>query len=70
MSDENPEALDDQQLESVAGGNAPVYYTVKKGDSLGDIAKRFGTTPQQISLWNGITNPNYLVVGKRIIVRK
>ena len=70
MGDENPKMLDDQQLESVTGGNGVVYYTVKRGDSLSDIAKRFGTTPTQLSIWNGITNPNYIIVGKRLIVRK
>ena len=51
-----------------------VVYTVVRGDSLGSIAKRFGTSARSIAYWNRQTypsldpdssryKPDYLVVG-------
>lgn len=37
-----------------------VTYTVKKGDTLSGIAKRYGTTYQKIAKDNGIANPNLI----------
>ena len=45
------------------------YYTVKKGDTLSAIAKRYGTTYQQLAKINGISNPNKIYVGQKIRVR-
>jgi murein DD-endopeptidase MepM/ murein hydrolase activator NlpD len=39
-------------------------YTVKKGDTLSDIAKQFGTTYQEIAKNNGISNPNIIHPGQ------
>ena len=39
-------------------------YTVKKGDTLSDLAKRYGTTYQDIAKANGITNPHMIEVGQ------
>ncbi len=38
---------------------APTFlvYTVVRGDSLGTIAKRFGTTARSIAFWNRETHP-------------
>lgn len=41
-------------------------YTVKKGDTLSDIAKRYGTTYQEIAKANGISNPNLIQVGQTL----
>jgi murein DD-endopeptidase MepM/ murein hydrolase activator NlpD len=38
-------------------------YTVKKGDTLSDIAKKYGTTYQEIAEANGISNPNLIYEG-------
>lgn len=45
------------------------YYTVRKGDTLSDIAKKYGTTVNQIVAWNNIKNPNLIYVGQKIRVR-
>lgn len=41
-------------------------YTVKKGDTLSQIAAKYGTTYQAIAAFNGIKNPNVLRVGQKI----
>lgn len=45
------------------------YYTVKKGDKLSAIAKKYGTTYQNLAKINGIANPNKIYVGQKIRVK-
>lgn len=44
------------------------YHTVKKGETLGAIARRYGKTVKQLMNWNGIRNANTLRIGQRIRV--
>jgi len=46
------------------------YYTVKKGDTLYSLAKRFKVTTAILSAWNNLTEKVALRPGKRIIVAK
>ena len=46
----------------------PAFYIVQKGDSLGSIAARFGTTVQRLMDLNHISNPNRIVVGQKILL--
>lgn len=48
------------------GGAGETVYTVVKGDTLSDIAARFGTTYQKLAEYNGISNPNIIHVGQKI----
>ena len=41
-------------------------YTVKKGDTLSEIAAKYNTTVAKLVKLNGIENPNYIVVGQKI----
>ena len=43
-------------------------YTVKSGDTLSDIAVRYGTTTKALQSLNGITNPNLIYAGQKLIV--
>jgi LysM repeat protein len=43
-------------------------YVVQYGDTLYRIALRFGTTVQAIADANGITNPNLIYVGQRLVI--
>ena len=51
------------------GGSTGVYYIVKSGDTLSGIAKKFGTTVQQLVKLNGIKNPNLIYVNQKIRVK-
>lgn len=41
-------------------------YTIKNGDTLSDIAKRYGTTYQEIAKANGISDPNKIYEGQTL----
>ena len=63
-SDEIQEIINSQAAES-----SKVYYTVKSGDTLSGIAKKYGTTYQKIAQLNGISNPNRIYPGQKIRVK-
>ena len=56
----------------IPGGIEPppsqVVYTVRWGDTLWSIARRFGTTAWAIALANNLWNPNFIYVGQRLII--
>ena len=41
-------------------------YTVKKGDTLSEIAEKFGTTVKEIAKLNGIKDPDYITIGQKL----
>jgi len=43
-------------------------YIVRRGDTLWSIAARFGTTSWAIAVANGLTNPNLIYPGQRLII--
>lgn len=44
-------------------------YTVKKGDTLSHIAKRFGTTVNELVRLNNIKNPNLIYPGQKLKIK-
>ncbi|WP_411909148.1 LysM peptidoglycan-binding domain-containing protein [Bacillus sp. RAR_GA_16] len=46
----------------------PFYYTVKYGDTLSDIAYRYGLTTSYLASINNISNPNQIYVGQALKV--
>lgn len=42
------------------------WYTVKAGDTLSSIARRYGTTVDAIVRANNLRNPNYIRVGQKL----
>jgi len=53
---------------SSSGGGGAGYHTVRRGETLGTIARRYGTTTKKLMALNGITNPKSLRAGKKIKV--
>lgn len=47
-----------------------ITYIVKKGDTLSAIAKKYGTTYQKIARDSGISNPNWIYPGQKLIIKK
>ncbi len=45
------------------------FYTVKRGETLSQIASMFGTTTKQLQKLNGLKNPNHIKKGQRLRVR-
>jgi LysM repeat protein len=46
----------------------PLYYTVKRGDALSLIAKKFDATADQIRQWNQIEGDR-VKIGQRLLVK-
>ena len=49
--------------------NDPVVHVVKSGDTLSSIALRYGVSPANLMLLNGLSSPNLIFVGQQIIVK-
>ena len=45
-----------------------IIYEVRKGDSLGGIAKRFGANPSSLALINKIERPDLIRIGQKLII--
>lgn len=58
----NPANIDRKRLEQPA----TTYYKVKKGDTLGAIARRYHVTTAQLMRWNGIKDARKLRIDQRL----
>lgn len=47
----------------------PQTYTVKRGDNLTKIARKFGVTVSDLVRWNNIKNPNLIYPGQKLLIR-
>lgn len=52
------------------GGSSAVYYSVRYGDTLSEIAQKYGTTTEKLAKDNGISNPNRIYAGQRLVIKK
>lgn len=43
-------------------------YTVKRGDTLWGISRKFGTTVENLVKLNSVKNPNLIYVGEKLII--
>nr|WP_223924083.1 transglycosylase SLT domain-containing protein [Geobacter sp. AOG2] len=55
---------------NTAKGGYAKYYTVKKGDTLGSLARRFNVSSKLLSVWNNLKERVALKPGRRIIIAK
>ena len=58
-----------QQIIAMANKPKERIYVVQNGDTLGKIAQKFGTSYQKIANDNGISNPNKIYTGQRLVIR-
>jgi membrane-bound lytic murein transglycosylase D len=64
--------IDLAKVTSVNGAyrvNGVTYYTIKNGDTLGGIAKKFHCSVKQLKQWNGLTN-DIIRAGKKLKICK
>lgn len=57
------------RVNQILQGSKETTYTVKPGDTLSEIAEKFGTTYQKIASDNNISNPNLIYPGQVLIIR-
>ncbi len=62
-----PKAAGQSSIAAAAGDDAqPVYHRIQQGDTLGALAKRYGTSIQKICQLNGISRTTILKLGRSI----
>jgi LysM repeat protein len=65
------EAAEERRLRQAVAAliREPIYYTVRRGDALFSIARKFETTPEQIQKWNQLEGDR-VKIGQRLLVKK
>ena len=58
-----------QRLKEAAEKAAMKYYKIRSGDTLGGIARRYGTTVTNLCRLNGIKSTTVLRIGRSLRVR-
>lgn len=63
-----PPAVAAEKKQAASGHRKVVHHTVAPGDTLTNLAKKHGHTVAQLVAVNHISDPNIIVVGKRLVV--
>lgn len=66
--EKNKTTLSDEQLDKAVGGTK-VPYTVRPGDSLVEIAKKFRCTEEELLRWNALKSPEELKNRKTLYIK-
>ena len=61
----NPANLDKKRME-----RATTIHRVKRGETLGGIARRYGVSVSQLMRWNGIKNAAHIREGQRLRIER
>ena len=61
----DPANIDRKRVESTA-----VIYTVKSGDTLGAIARRYHVNTAQLMKWNRLKNAHKLRIGQKLRIER
>ena len=61
----NPNLLFVGKKLKIPNNSEEIIYEVRKGDSLGGIAKRFGANPSSLALINKIERPDLIRIGQK-----
>ena len=69
-AEQRKEAASERRLRAAVTAliNEPIYYTVKRGDALFSIARKFEATPEQIQQWNQLTGDR-VKIGQKLLVK-
>lgn len=62
-------AVQNEVNKLLGGYNEGTYYTVKSGDTLSSIAKKYKTTVANLVKLNGIKNPNLIYVNQKLRIK-
>lgn len=66
----NPANIDKKKAQEAASSRT-IYHTVKRGETLGSICRKYGVSQKNVMKWNGIKNPDRLREGQKLkIIRK
>ena len=57
------------KVNQLLGANVTKTYTVKSGDTLSEIAKKYNTTVQKLVKDNNIKNANLIYAGQKIVIK-
>ena len=57
------------KVNQLLGANVTKTYTVKSGDTLSEIAKKYNTTVSKLVKDNNIKNANLIYVGQKIVIK-
>lgn len=70
IGNETPELEENNTIPVVVPAQdlSTIAYTVKKGDTLSEIAKEYGTTVDKIATLNNISNTNLIYVGQYLVI--
>ena len=63
------ELFRNRKTSAVAGKGNLTYYTIKSGDTLSTIARKYGVTIKDIQRWNGMSSTK-IAAGKRLKIYK
>ncbi len=50
--------------------NSKTHYTVKRGETLSSIAKKFNVAASDLQRWNNLSNKHTLVPGRKLVILK
>lgn len=65
----NPNLIVVGQKLKIPVKNQPKYHKVVSGDTVIKLAKKYGSTVEQIVAWNKLKDPNLIIVGQRLRVK-
>lgn len=57
------------QVLKIPGKVAPTYHTVKSGDTVSELAVKYGSTTSQIKSWNNLKNVSLIYIGQKLRVK-
>ena len=58
-----------EPAQTAGGSGCAKFYTVRSGDTLSKIARKYGTTASSLAALNSIANPNQITAGMTLCVK-